>query len=148
MITRQQVGLVATIALVIGGVACSNRAEPMDDGLKQDLAAARAPQASSLPISPLELGERAAPAAPKRAPQPVSRAAKRPAPPATQVTAASLPVQALPAAATQEQPRQQEQTQVPATAARPTRARTADESRQGPYKTEAEIFRQMPWIRP
>ncbi|MEP6492220.1 MAG: hypothetical protein ABJF01_06060 [bacterium] len=145
MTPRQKAGWAAAIAMSIGGAACSNQARPMDEGLKHDLAAARVAPAANLTISPLELGQRAVPGVAKRAPRPVARVAEKPAPMLTPTAAQVAAVVEAPATAQAPEPsRRAEPTQTRPAAT----ARQADDSRHGPYKTEAEIFRQMPWIRP
>ncbi|MEO7084927.1 MAG: hypothetical protein ABI442_13100, partial [Gemmatimonadaceae bacterium] len=71
MKSRTKIGFSAAIAVALGTAACSKSGGSMDDGLKQDLAAAKTAATSRVSISPLELGERSAPAPQARAPKPV-----------------------------------------------------------------------------
>lgn len=145
-------GLIAGVAALIAAGACSKGGTAVDEGLKSDLAAAAgsglelAPKAGSQSVvSAIEGGPTASPKrTPTRAPQP--RVQKPAARPATRIataraaapsrvvtqTAAPAPVRAEPAA--------------PAVS-RPAPAPVAEQPGRV-YKTEAEIFRQMPWIRP
>lgn len=145
-------GLIAGIAAMIGAAACSRSGSVADDGLKRDLAAASSGGLELAPstarpqmiISPIEAGPASAPkrAAPRRAPSPAVRptvhvAARRAptpvqAPAPSPVANESAPVASAPVAA-------------PAPATRPAPAPSQDRR---VYKTEAQIFRDMPWIRP
>jgi len=163
MKTQKRAVLSATAVLIVS--ACSRTdAVPMDSQLKQDLAAVSngalelAPKAAQnqMVVSAIEGGPSSTPArasTPKRAqpkqvakpvapaPRPAERVAEHvvvakapvpepvvqaPAPAAVpSVTVEPAPLPPLPRATTKPAPRQT-----------------------GPYKTEAEIFRQMPWIKP
>jgi hypothetical protein len=144
--------LIAAGSALIGVAACGRGNEPMDSDLKQDLAAVGAgtsvelaPRAgqSQLVVSPIEAGPTSAPVrmahkptakptqhsalriaanvdpAPEPAPHPV---VKQPAPSAPSRTAEPAPLPPVAKQPAQRQP--------------------------GTYKTEGDIFRQMPWIRP
>jgi hypothetical protein len=149
--------VIAAGAALIGAAAC-NRSRPVaDDGLERDIAAATAGGLELAPssnraqvvVSPIEAGPTSAPrrasptrAAPKRTPAPAPRttrvaARQTPAvarPVSAPVEAESPPVVAPPVA----QPS-------PTPVTRPT-AQSSPHGRV--YKTEGEIFRDMPWIRP
>jgi hypothetical protein len=133
--------LIAAAAALIGVAACSNKSRPMDESLKQDIAAVRAAPSAQMVVSALEAGESAkpAPAARKRAPQPVNHPAKHVA---SNRTPAPAPAPRTPAVEVTPSARVQQPVE-----AAPAPAR-AEDPHHGPYKTEAEIFRQMPWIRP
>jgi hypothetical protein len=150
-ILDKRAGLIAAVAALTGAAACGNSSRPMDDGMKQDLAAAvgskfeLAPsgRGSQVVVSAIEGGPKAtpAPAVQKPTVRPTSR-------PATRV-AANPTVAPAPAA----QPAvQQRTTRAPVREVEPpplppsTRQPTQRQS--GTYKTEAEVFRQMPWIKP
>jgi hypothetical protein len=121
----------------------------MDDALMRDLAAVRAAPTAQFDISPTEAGLKPAPKSPTRSAQPTRR-------PAKQVAASRTPQRApapapAPHAVVVEAPSAPAKTEsidappAPRPASAPARA---EEPHRGPYKTEAEIFRQMPWIRP
>lgn len=130
MNTTWRAGLIAGVAL-IAAAACSKTgkgAASMDDALRADLEQAGATGLELAPkagrqvvVSPIEGGPRAAPAP---AAHRVRTTVQRPAP---RRTVAARPEPAAPAP----QPTPQAQQRQP-----------------GVYSTEAEIFRQMPWIRP
>jgi hypothetical protein len=149
MRTLQPTRLIAAAAALIGVAACSNKSPQMDESLKQDIAAVRMAPSAQMVVSALEAGESATPApgARTRAPQPVNRPAKQVAQnraPAPAPTPRTPPVQVT-ASTPVEQP--VEAAPTPSRQAAPAPAR-AEDQHHGPYKTEAEIFRQMPWIRP
>jgi outer membrane biosynthesis protein TonB len=144
----KRAGLIAAVSALIGAAACGNDTAPMDDSLKQDLAVVAgsavelAPKAQSqMVISAIEAGPSAAPATATRktAPKTVARAV------------------AVPKIATAEAPKPSPEPEQRAVSA-PTRAaepaplppstRAPAQRQPGTYKTEAEIFRQMPWIKP
>jgi len=139
----------AAAAATIGVAGCSRGNQPMDESLKRDLAAVRAAPTALFVISPTEAGLSPAPRAPNRSTQPTRRPAKQVAavhtPPRTPAPAPA------PRAVVVEAPRAPAQTEpvdvppAPRPASAPARA---EDPHRGPYKTEAEIFRQMPWIRP
>jgi hypothetical protein len=157
-ITHGRVGLIAACAALIGAAACNREGSAVaDDALVRDLAAAGAAGASGLELAPsttrsqvvvsaIEAGETSAPkrATPKQAPRATSHAAPHaakqqlpnatPKPSPVVAEAPSVPPATEPA---------------PAPAPVITRPAPAQQPQQhGVYKTEAEIFRQMPWIRP
>jgi len=145
MRTLQPTRLIAAAAALIGVAACSNKSRPMDESLKQDIAAVRMAPSAQMVVSALEAGESAkpAPAARKRAPQPVNRPAKQVAQNRTPAPQPRTPAVAVTPSAPVQQP--VEAAPSPSRQAAPARA---EDPHHGPYKTEAEIFRQMPWIRP
>ncbi|HXT14999.1 MAG TPA: hypothetical protein VN706_05180 [Gemmatimonadaceae bacterium] len=153
-------GLIAASVAMIGLAACSNKSQtPVDDGLKADLAAATGGQTSGdLQLAPKSAqsqmidAEDAPVSAPKRAsvkhiptptPKPAPRVASNdapapapaPAPQATVVETAPTP-----------QPQAQEPAPAPVMAPQPVQQ--PQRQQRGVYKTEGEIFKQMPWIRP
>jgi hypothetical protein len=150
--SHTRAGLIAGIAALIGAAACNRSSSVADDGLKRDLAAAGSSGLELAPstarpqmiVSPIEAGPGSAPkrAAPRRAPSPSPRAtvrvaakhtpARAPAP--SPITNEAAPVASAPAA----EP-------APAPTPRPSPAPSQDRR---VYKTEAQIFRDMPWIRP
>jgi hypothetical protein len=150
MSARHQIRFVVAAAVALAGMACSKNGQPMDDGLKQDLAAVKT-SAAHVSISPIELGERITPAPQQHAPRPAKEPSAALAPkhvvaqaPQVEKVPDPTPVVHAPAAAPLpvEQP-------APA-AAKPTPApmRSNGEEQHGRYKSEAEVFRQMPWIKP
>jgi len=149
-ISYGRVGLIAAIAALIGGTACNRSGPVADEGLKRDLAAAGggglelAPTASrsQVVVSAIEGGPRSTPTraaqtrTPTRSPRPTVRVAERqaPAPAPAPKSVTTDPVVAPPTV---------EQAPAPITRPAPAPAR-----QNRVYKTEAEIFRDMPWIRP
>jgi len=165
MMTSQKSAFAAlmTIGVTLGAAACSRPgSDPMDAQLKQDLAVVSggsielAPKAapSQVVVSAIEGGPQAAPArastvkraqskpvtkpVAKPAPRPTDRVAEAPAPAPVRAPVMEVPTQpaAIPAPAPVEPAPLPKATNKPA------------QRQSGPYKTEAEIFRQMPWIRP
>jgi len=154
------VAAVAAVALLAGAAACSNKPQPADAAFAADLKAAAggvelAPRGNpaQVVVSPLEGGPQSAPK--KAAPQPVrrpsthaeTRVASRAEEPVPSAAApAPVPEQvAVPQPAQPPAPVQQAPSSAPATRPAPVRSQ---QRQPGTYKTEAEIFRQMPWIRP
>lgn len=158
MRTRQvAVSFAAAIAVLLAACGKPNTAS-MDEGLKQDLAAvggsglelASRSSNQQMVVSAIEGGPTSAPAhaSTKKptAPKPVVHRTERPtqsvaqlptpAPVPAPVVTAPAPVISSPVEPAPLPPAQT------STARQPARRQT------GPYKTEAEIFRQMPWIRP
>jgi hypothetical protein len=172
----RRAGLMAAATALIGVGACGNSGKPMDDGLKQDLAAAGgnaapgngielAPKSatSQMVISAIEGGPTVAPApaahtpVPKPTPKPAARlAANRnqpvnapsPAPVVTEPAPSAPAPQPEPARAPepQQQARAVEPPPLPSIA-RPMPNRSPGQQ-QGVYKTEGEVFKNMPWIKP
>ena len=158
MKTRQvAASFAAAIAVLLA--ACGGSSTPsMDEGLKRDLVAVGgssvelAPKAANpqIVVSAIEGGPTSAPvrasskkpSAPKPKVQPPTRPvesvaqASAPAPRPAPVVTAPVPVESSPI-----EPAPLPPVQKPVTRPQPTR-------QTGPYKTEAEIFKQMPWIRP
>lgn len=154
----RRTGLVSVIVALASVAACSNgsKKSDIDPSLKADLAAiggggngdlqlAPSSAKSSVVVSEIEGGPKAAPAhaTPVRAPRPTPKkappaAAREPqvSAPAPSAVAVSDPV---PAAQPAPQPAVQAPQQTPSPAPRQDHR---------VYKTEGEIFRQMPWIRP
>ena len=144
----RRTGVIGAIA-ALGAVAACNRTSPtMDSGLKADIQAAGEvgfashSASANLVISPDEAGPNSAPThkptphVPRPAIKPTVRVARREAPtpaPAAQPVTQPTPLKSAPAPAPQ-----------------PTVAPTPGptERQPGVYKSEGEIFRQMPWIRP
>ena len=134
-------GLIAGVAL-IASAACSkngNGTASMDDGLRSDLKQAGATGLELAPkagrqvvISPIEGGPRAAPEA---APHKIRRVVRQPA---ARQTVAARPEPAPSRARPVE----------PVPNPQPARQSQPQRRQPGVYSTEAEIFRQMPWIRP
>jgi hypothetical protein len=142
------------VAALIGAAGCSSGSDKqaMDDELKRDLSAAvRAP--AQVVVSPLEAGVAPAPKAPQRAKAPAPRPAKQvataPAPAPAPKPAPAPAAVATEVAAESAEPVAQP-VEAPAAPAmhRPGSRPAQTEERRGPYKTEAEIFRQFPMIRP
>ncbi len=152
-----------TIGVTLGAAACSRAgSDPMDAQLKQDLAAVSngsielAPKAaqSQVVVSAIEGGPQAAPArastvkrtqskpvtkpVAKPAPRPAERVAEAPAPAPARSPVVQSPVQPAPTPS----PAPVEPAPLPRATNKPAPRQS------GPYKTEAEIFRQMPWLRP
>ncbi len=136
--------------MLVAASACNRSSPTVDASLKADLQAAGGGVANGvspqLVISPLEASPTASltHAAPKRTPQasskPTTRVADKPA-----INPAPAPVVAAvtaPAAPTASAPVPSD----PAPIAQPVRGQA--QQQRGVYKTEGEIFRQMPWIRP
>jgi hypothetical protein len=170
-----RVGFAASAAALIalGAVgACSGKSAPVDSGLQKDLAAASggsnglelAPKSVSpqLVVSAIEAGPTSAPApaarkpvakpAPKAAVHQAARVAPVPAPAPEPKIVAPAPVEPQPRAQ-EPAPRQAEATPAPRQVEPPPLppiAPTAHgaERQKGVYKTEGEIFQQMPWIKP
>jgi hypothetical protein len=149
-------------ALLLGAAACGRSKPTTGSALEQDLAAAGKTN-SALVVSPLELAPEGAkpqaapsprPSAPKAGPRtPAHKAPTRvarvetPAPTPTPAPEPSAPttVDAAPSPAAPVTPAAQAPLPMPTAA--PAQA-PAQQPHTGPYKTEAEIFKQMPWIRP
>lgn len=147
----------AAIAVLLTACGGSNTAS-MDEGLKQDLASVGsssmelAPKSANqqMVVSAIEGGPTSAPvrASSKKptSPKPVVKPPKQPmqsvaeaaapSPTPAPVIAAPAPVEASPV-----EPAPLPPIQAPV-------ARQSTKRQTGPYKTEAEIFREMPWIRP
>jgi hypothetical protein len=148
--SHRRVGLIAGIATLIGAAACNKSGSVADDGLRRDLAAAGAsglelaPTASrsQVVVSAIEGGSTSAPrrTSLRRAPSPAPRGTARvsakqarspaPAPGSAEAAPVAEPSPAEPASAPI------------------TRPASAASQQHRVYKTEAEIFRDMPWIRP
>ena len=156
MRTRLVAASFAAASAVLLAACGRSNAAPMDESLKRDLAAVGgssvelAPKSATqqMVVSAIEGGPTAAPARTSsrkptgstpivKAPQrPTQSVAQVPTPGPTPVATTSVPVEATPVEPAPLPP-------LPASVARQSSPRQA-----GPYKTEAEIFRQMPWIRP
>lgn len=164
---RTSARVTAAIAALVGVAACSSKtSNPMDDGLKTDLAAVGGQASSSLElapssaknqvvVSPLEGGPESAPkpAAKRMIPRPTPKPAQRLAArqdPASAPAPAVPPVESAPSApSAQPQPAPQPQPQQKAAEPPPLppmtgRARATDRG----GATEGQIFQHMPWIRP
>lgn len=146
-------GLVGAIVALASVSACSDRQSEADPSLKADLAAIGS--ASSLELAPsssksrmivseIEGGPKAAPkpAATVRMPRPSPRKAP-------QVAEKQLPVnEPMPSEIATSEPAPVTHSQAPAIQAPRRAPAPAQQQDRRVYKTEAEIFRQMPWIRP
>ena len=157
MKTRQvAASFAAAIAVLLAACGPSNTAS-MDEGLKRDLAAVGgssvelAPKAANpqMIVSALEGGPTSAPVRAARKPaatKPVVQPTKRPVQSVAQASTpaprpAPVATEPAPVEASPTEPAPLPPVQKPATRPQPSR-------QAGPYKTEAEIFKQMPWIRP
>jgi outer membrane biosynthesis protein TonB len=157
MTNTKRAGLVAAAIALIGAGACGKNSQPVDGSLKADLDAvagnhsalelAPASAKSQMIVSAIEGGPKASPApasrqtTPKPTPRPAARVAQRQQPaPAPQPVEAEAPAPA---------PQEAVIENVPAPRPSPVRApMPAPQQDKRVYKTEAEIFRQMPWIKP
>jgi hypothetical protein len=144
-------GLIVGVAALIGAGACSKSGPVVDDALKRDLAAATgnglelAPKnaGSQVVVSAIEGGPAAQPkAAPTRISQ--RRTTKPVARPAARVATRQIP---SPARVMTDNAAAPVTTESAPASPRPTAAAIGHQEGRV-YKTEAEIFRQMPWIRP
>lgn len=148
----KRAGFIATAGALIGAAACGGSGQAMDDGLKKDLAAVSgngielAPTSgqAQVVVSPIEAGEKSAPVRATR--MPIARPVARPAPRVasnTEVVASPAPQPIVTAPRPTTAPsRAAEPAPLPPMAPKPA------ERQSGTYKTEAEVFRQMPWIKP
>jgi outer membrane biosynthesis protein TonB len=152
----------AASAAMIGLAACgSSKPAAVDDGLKADLAAATggaaggefqlAPSSARSQMIDAEDAPKSAPerASVKRTPRPTPRPAPRLAANHTPQPAPAPEPQAATVTETAPMPQPEPQVQQPAPTPvmRPQPAPAQQPDRRV-YKTEGEIFRQMPWIRP
>ena len=148
----KRTGLVSAVVALAAVAACSKDRAEIDPSLKADLAAVGGGTAGDLELAPsstkslvvvsaIEGGPQAAPkrAAPVLKPRPTVK--KAPPAPVRQAPAAAPTVVAAEQAPTPEP----EQPAIRSTRQAPTPAPQQDHR---VYKTEAEVFRQMPWIRP
>jgi hypothetical protein len=157
----KRTGLVSAVVALAAVSACSEKAAEIDPSLKADLAAvgggsgsgsgtgdlelAPSSSKSTMVVSAIEGGPKATPKpaarvqTPRPAPKKVAQAPVKRAPVVRQPTAVAEAEPAPAPAPEPEQPAIQSTRQAPAQAPR-------QDNRV--YKTEAEIFRQMPWIRP
>jgi hypothetical protein len=158
------VALTSAFLGMLSVAACSNASKPMDDSLKQDLAAAggsgldlaTSSATASLVISPDEAGPGAMPQravrkpSVKPAPKPAEHLAANdnsaaPAPAPTPVIAAQAPSAPSSPRSVEPAPRPIEPPPLPAIGQPNSRGQG---QQKGVYKTEGQIFQQMPWIRP
>lgn len=153
-IAMKRAGLGVAIAALIGAGACSKKSQPADAGLQADLAAAGGGSNSDLQLAPsasksqvvvsaIEGGPQSAPA--KSAPARIARPSVRPQ---TRVAQHQAPAQAPSVQAQDPTPAPVERAavmQAPAPAPAPAPAQQRDTR---VYKSEGEVFRQMPWIKP
>jgi hypothetical protein len=152
----KRTGLVSAIVALAAVSACKNDTAEIDPSLKADLAAVSGGTASDLELAPSSskstMVVSAIEGGPKAAPKPAAKL-QTPRPATTKAAPAPVkraPVARQPTAVAEAEP-------APAPAAEP-REPAIQSPRQAPapaqqkdtrvYKTEAEIFRQMPWIRP
>jgi len=156
-ISMKRTGLVSAIVALASVAACSNSTKKadIDPSLKADLAAIGGGSAGDLQLAPssakanvvvseIEGGPKSAPAkaAPVRAPRPTPKKAPPMAAREPVIEApAPAPVVSDPIPAPQPAPQPTVQAPRPAPAQAPQQDHRV-------YKTEGEIFRQMPWIRP
>ena len=154
---------IAAAAGMIGLAACSNKAKSpvVDDALKADLAAATgsasggtfqlAPKNAQSQVIDAEDAPQSAPqkAAVKHVPKPTPKPAPRLAANRTRQPAPSPAPQAttVTESAPQPQPQVEQPAPAPAPVMRP-QPQPAQQQDRRVYKSEGEIFRQMPWIRP
>jgi hypothetical protein len=148
----RRAGLIAAIALV-GTAACGRNSgsRAIDDGLRSDLEQAGASGLELAPkagrqvvVSAIEGGPQATPAAaPRRTRQPVRQ-------PRRQTVVARRPPAPTAATAAPATPRVEAEAPAPQPTPQPTPAPPprAQQRQPGVYSTEADVFRQMPWIRP
>ena len=157
-ISAKRAGAAVLIAALASLAACdkSDSARTLDESLKADLAAAGGHADASFELAPssarsltvisaIEGGPKATPTrvTPARAPQVTTRQVKRQTTPKQTVAATPAPTEA----ASEPTPAPVE-TETPAISAPRPAAAAAQQQDRRVYKTEAEIFRQMPWIRP
>jgi outer membrane biosynthesis protein TonB len=155
-----RVGMVAAVALLAGAAACSNTPQTVDAAFAADLKAASGSGVELAPrgnpaqvvVSPLEGGPTSAPAkTPRQVKKPSTHAVTRVASRAEEPAQAPAPEPVVQQQTPTPQPAPVQQapvaTPAPAPATRPIPVRS-QQRQPGTYKTEAEIFRQMPWIRP
>ena len=136
------------ITALIGAAACGTGDRPMDEAMKHDLAAvagngvelAPRPQ-SQVVISAIEAGAASAPVVAPRKATP-----KAPSPSVARVASAPEPRQSVSAEPDRHAVAAPRATTEPPPLPPAPRATAARQS--GTYKTEAEVFRQMPWIKP
>lgn len=148
-IPMKRAGLIAAGVALMGAAACSNKNEAMDSALKADIQSAAgggielAPTAakSQVVVSAIEGGPKAAPAPAAKKPTPVK--SRKPTVQAAEVEA---PTPAPAPEPVQEQPVIEAPMPRPAPVTRAPAQAPREDKRV--YKTEAEIFRQMPWIKP
>jgi len=153
----RRAGLITAIALV-GTAACgrnSGGSRAMDDGLRSDLEQAGASGLELAPkagrqvvVSAIEGGPQAAPTSARRTRPPVRQAVQRPVQqpiqqPRRQTVVARRATPATPAPATS-----RVEAEAPAPKPTPAPQPQAQQRQPGVYSTEADVFRQMPWIRP
>jgi hypothetical protein len=149
----KRTSLIAAISALIGVAACGKSGGSMDDGLKQDLAAVGgngvelAPRMgkSQVVISAIEAGPTSEPTHADRKPaaKPILHPSARVA---THTEAAPAPAPAPAQVIEQRAPSASPHTAEPAPL--PPMARQPAQRQSGTYKTEADVFRQMPWIKP
>ena len=159
-ILYRRVSFGAAAAAFAGLAACSGGTKPMDDGLKQDLAATSSSSLEMAPagakpqvvVSAIEAGPQSAPAPaahkviPKPTPKPAPRLASNEAKPVEAPAPAPQITQPAPSApAPQAEPAPQPTREPPPLPPMPS---TSQGRQKGVYKTEGQIFQQMPWIKP
>jgi outer membrane biosynthesis protein TonB len=146
---------------MFGLAACSNRAKSpvADDALKADLAAATgnasagafqlAPKSAQSQVIDAEDAPQSAPqkAAVKHVPKPTPKPAPRLAANRTPQPAPAPAPQATTVTESAPQPQAEQPAPPPAPVMRP-QPQPAQQQDKRVYKSEGEIFRQMPWIRP
>jgi len=155
---RSYAGVLAASLVVLSAVAACGRTDKavvIDDELKRDLAAVGsgsvelAPKAgqSQVVVSAIEGGPTSAPERSKTPPK-----TSQPRPAATKAVSPVERVASAPRPAPVSSPATQTSPDVVAPVEPaplpPVKPQPVAPQRSGPYKTEAEIFRQMPWIKP
>lgn len=158
-VAYRRASFVATAAALMGLAACSGGSKPMDAGLKQDLAATAssglelAPNSAKnqMVVSAIEGGPESAPApashkvTPKPTPKPAPRVASYQAPVPTPMPEAQITEQAPSTPARQAEPAPLPPREPPPL---PPANGQSQGRQKGVYSTEAQVFQQMPWIKP
>jgi len=159
-ISAKRAGAFTLLAALASLAACgADKPSALDESLKADLAAAGAHSDATFELAPssarsltvvsaIEGGPKAAPtrAATARAPRPVTQV-KRQAPARETAVPRTASSEAPTSAPNEPAPAPAEADAPAISAPRPSPSAAQQQDRRV-YKTEAEIFRQMPWIRP
>ncbi len=172
-VSYRRASFLAAAGALMGLAACGKQSTPMDDSLKSDLAAVggTAPTSgngielaptsanSQMVVSAIEAGPTSAPApavkqiVPRPSPKPAERIASirnlpveapTPAPAQHVFQAPTTVTEPMPARAAAPLPAGKAAEPPPL----PPAASNAQGRQAGVYKTEAQVFRQMPWIKP
>lgn len=147
MTTRKIAGSFAAAIGVLLTACSRSNTKSMDDGLKQDLAAV---SGSSVELAPKAGNQQMIVSAIEGGPQsaPAHASAKKPSAPKPVVAPPKRPTQSVAQAPTPAPVNASPVEPAPLPPAPAPVERRESRRQTGPYKTEAEIFRQMPWIRP